>query len=136
MSAAEQTSPDRCSVSGRVLRPRRRVSGLGRVPPSSELIIFRQASDLWVNRTHTPGFQGWMLSSLGVGGPGDVTAGGAVVLVHHKYQVQELALGMVIFNHILSRTSRPDSGLAIALTTSVMSLWMELFYVRDNMSHK
>lgn len=34
------------------------------------------------------------------------------------------ALGMVIFNHILSRTSRPDSGLAIALTTSVMSLWM------------
>lgn len=34
------------------------------------------------------------------------------------------ALGMVIFSHIRSRTSRPDSGLAIALTTAVMSLWM------------
>ena len=34
------------------------------------------------------------------------------------------ALGMVIFSHILSRTSRPDSGLAIALMTTVMSLWM------------
>lgn len=33
------------------------------------------------------------------------------------------ALGMVIFSHILSRTSRPDSGLAMALTTTVMSLW-------------
>lgn len=31
---------------------------------------------------------------------------------------------MVIFSHILSLTSRPDSGLAMALTTSVMSLWM------------
>lgn len=34
------------------------------------------------------------------------------------------ALGMVIFNHIRSRTSRPDSELAIALTTAVMLLWM------------
>lgn len=33
------------------------------------------------------------------------------------------ALGMVIFSHIRSRTSRPDSGLAIALATAVMSLW-------------
>lgn len=35
------------------------------------------------------------------------------------------ALGMVIFNHILSRTSRPDSGDAIALATIPMSLWMD-----------
>lgn len=34
------------------------------------------------------------------------------------------ALGMVIFNHIRSRTSSPDSELAIALTTAGMSLWM------------
>lgn len=34
------------------------------------------------------------------------------------------ALGIVIFSHIRSRTSRPDSGLAIALTTAVISLWM------------
>lgn len=34
------------------------------------------------------------------------------------------ALGMVIFSHIRSRTSRPDSGLAMAFTTAVMTLWM------------
>lgn len=33
------------------------------------------------------------------------------------------ALGMVIFSHIRSRTSRPEEELAIALTTAVMSLW-------------
>ena len=32
---------------------------------------------------------------------------------------------MVIFSHILSRTSRPDSGQAIALATVAMSVWME-----------
>lgn len=35
------------------------------------------------------------------------------------------ALAMVIFSHILSRTSRPDSGQAMALATVAMSLWME-----------
>lgn len=35
------------------------------------------------------------------------------------------ALAMVILSHILSRTSRPDSGQAIALATVAMSLWME-----------
>ena len=35
------------------------------------------------------------------------------------------ALAMVIFSHILSRTSRPDSGEAMALATVAMSLWMD-----------
>lgn len=35
------------------------------------------------------------------------------------------ALAMVILSHILSRTSRPDSGQAMALATVAMSLWME-----------
>ncbi len=35
------------------------------------------------------------------------------------------ALAIVIFSHILSRTSRPDSGQAMALATVAMSLWME-----------
>lgn len=35
------------------------------------------------------------------------------------------AFGMVIFSHILSRTSSPDSGEAIALATVAMSLWMD-----------
>lgn len=43
---------------------------------------------------------------------------------HSSRFVPMKALGMVIFSHILSRTSRPDSGLAIALTMAVMSLWI------------
>lgn len=35
------------------------------------------------------------------------------------------ALAMVILSHILSRTSRPDSGQAIALATVAISLWIE-----------
>lgn len=35
------------------------------------------------------------------------------------------AFAMVILSHILSRTSRPDSGQAMALATVAMSLWME-----------
>lgn len=35
------------------------------------------------------------------------------------------ALGMVIFSHMRSRTSRPDSGEAMALTMVAMSLWMD-----------
>lgn len=35
------------------------------------------------------------------------------------------ALAIVILSHILSRTSRPDSGQAMALATVAMSLWME-----------
>lgn len=35
------------------------------------------------------------------------------------------ALAMVILSHILSRTSRPDSGQAMAFATVAMSLWIE-----------
>lgn len=35
------------------------------------------------------------------------------------------AFGMVIFSHIRSRTSSPDSGDAIALATVAISLWMD-----------
>lgn len=35
------------------------------------------------------------------------------------------AFAMVILSHILSRTSRPDSGQAMALAIVAMSLWME-----------
>jgi len=35
------------------------------------------------------------------------------------------ALGMVIFSHMRSRTSKPDSGEAMALTMVAMSLWMD-----------
>lgn len=35
------------------------------------------------------------------------------------------ALGMVILSHILSLTSRPDSGDAMALATDAMSEWRD-----------
>lgn len=43
----------------------------------------------------------------------------------HSPSVPRKALGMVILSHIRSRTSRPDSGEAIALVTEAMSVWME-----------
>lgn len=35
------------------------------------------------------------------------------------------ALGIVILSHMRSRTSRPDSGEAMAFTMAAMSLWMD-----------
>lgn len=46
------------------------------------------------------------------------------------------ALAMVILSHILSRTSSPDSGQAIALATVAMSLWIERWKSSNPMREK
>lgn len=58
-----------------------------------------------------------------------------IITIHHMIRSQTTssaltdvpikAFAIVIFSHILSRTSRPDSGQAMALATVAMSLWME-----------